>query len=147
MKTVNEFYMFLTGLNGWAFVYKLSGFAIDSCCSYLNFRYCTCFEYGAPCHSGNYRVYIHSKTRMWHDKNIQLHSYRSTLFYKSISFAVELRHLRISMMEQLQSRLARTGSGFLVIWLEERFLFLWLFLLGSKKKNHEKNHSYLTNSQ
>ena len=65
--------MFLTGLNGWAFVYEISGCGIDSCYSYLNFRYRACFEQGAPWHSDNYRVYIHSKTWMWHDKkNTQL---------------------------------------------------------------------------
>ena len=26
---------------------------------------------GVPRHSGNYRVWIHSETRTWHDKNIQ----------------------------------------------------------------------------
>ena len=40
-------FVFLTGLNGWAFVYKISGCGIDSCCSYLNFRYHACFEQGA----------------------------------------------------------------------------------------------------
>ena len=30
-----------------------------------------CFEQGVPWHSGNYRVWIHSETRTWHDKNIQ----------------------------------------------------------------------------
>ena len=30
-----------------------------------------CFEQRVPWHSGNYRVWIHSKTCAWHDKNIQ----------------------------------------------------------------------------
>ena len=30
-----------------------------------------CFVQGVPWHSGNYRVYILSKTRSWHDKNLQ----------------------------------------------------------------------------
>ena len=29
------------------------------------------FEQGVPWHWGNYRMYIHSETRMWHDNNIQ----------------------------------------------------------------------------
>ena len=29
------------------------------------------FEQGLPWHSSNYRVWIHSDTRTWHDKNIQ----------------------------------------------------------------------------
>ena len=43
----------------------------ESRCSYLNFRFRACFEQGVPWHSGNYRVWIHSETRTWHDKNIQ----------------------------------------------------------------------------
>ena len=35
----------------------------------FNFR--ASFEQGVPWHSGNYRVWIHSETRKWHDKNIQ----------------------------------------------------------------------------
>ena len=60
--------------NDWVFVYKLSGSGFKSSCSHLNFRFCACFEQGVPCHSGNYRVWIHSETHMWHDKNIQLTS-------------------------------------------------------------------------
>ena len=36
--------LFLTGLNGWGFIYEISGCGIDSCCSYLNFQYRTCFK-------------------------------------------------------------------------------------------------------
>ena len=43
----------------------------ESRCSHLNFRYRVCFKQGVPWHSGNYRVWIHSETRTWHDKNIQ----------------------------------------------------------------------------
>ena len=70
-------FVFLKGLNGgWAFVYEISGCRIDSCCSYLNFRYRVWFEQGAPWYSDNYRVYIHSKTWMWHDKkNTQLKNF------------------------------------------------------------------------
>ena len=39
--------------------------------NHLNFRFCACFEQGFPWLSGNYRVWIHSETSMWHDKNIQ----------------------------------------------------------------------------
>ena len=58
-------------LNGWVFVYELSGCGFESRCSHLNFRFCACFELGVPWHSGNYRVWIGSETRTWHDKNIQ----------------------------------------------------------------------------
>ena len=57
--------------NGWVFVYELSGSGFESSCNHLNFRFCACFEQGVPWHSGNYRVWIHSETRTWHDKNIQ----------------------------------------------------------------------------
>ena len=38
---------------------------------HLNFRYYACFEKGVPWHSRNYRVYILSEMRTWHDSNIQ----------------------------------------------------------------------------
>ena len=52
-------------------IYKLSGSVFESSCSHLNFRLCACFEHRVPWHSGNYRVWIPSETRMWHDKKIQ----------------------------------------------------------------------------
>ena len=39
-------------LNGWVFVYKLSGCGFESRCSHLIFRYGACFEQGVPWHSG-----------------------------------------------------------------------------------------------
>ena len=44
----------------WVFVYELSGCGCESSCSHLNFRFHACFEQGVPCHSGNYRVWIHT---------------------------------------------------------------------------------------
>ena len=58
-------------LNGWVFVYDLSGCGFESSCSHINFRFCACFEQWVPWHLGNYRVWIHSETCMWHDKNMQ----------------------------------------------------------------------------
>ena len=58
-------------LNGYVFVYELSGSEFKSSLSYLNFRFLACVEQGVPWHSGNYRVWIHSKICMWHDKHIQ----------------------------------------------------------------------------
>ena len=40
-------------------------------CSHFTFRFHACIEQGVPWHSGNCRVWIHSQTRTWHDKNIQ----------------------------------------------------------------------------
>ena len=57
--------------NGWVFIYELNGSEFESSCSHLNFRFCVCFEQGVPWHLGNYRVWIHFETHMWHDKNIQ----------------------------------------------------------------------------
>ena len=50
---------------------ELSGCGFKSSCSHLNIRFRACFEHGVPWHSGNYRVWINSETRTWHDKNIQ----------------------------------------------------------------------------
>ena len=67
-------------LNDWVFVYELSGWGFESSCSHLNFKFHACFEQGVPWHSGNYRVWIHSETRTWHDKNKQLNiPYRQVL--------------------------------------------------------------------
>ena len=41
-------------LNGWEFVYELSGCGFQSCCSHLNFRYGACFEQGVTWHSGKW---------------------------------------------------------------------------------------------
>ena len=45
-------------LNGWVFVYEISGSGFESRCSHLNFRFRACFEQGVPWHSGDYRVWI-----------------------------------------------------------------------------------------
>ena len=49
----------------------VTGLAKLTCDSHLNFRFRECFEQEVPSHSGNYRVWINSKTRTWDDKNIQ----------------------------------------------------------------------------
>ena len=69
-------------LNGCVFVYKLSGCGVESSCSHLNFRFRACFERGVPWHSGNYRVWIHSERRPWHDKNIQSLTFLVNFTYK-----------------------------------------------------------------
>ena len=52
---------------GWVLIYKLSSFYPVAWMSRNS-----CFEQGVLWHSGNYRVWIHSETRTWHDDNIQL---------------------------------------------------------------------------
>ena len=55
-------------LNGWLFVYELSGCGFKSRCSYLNFRHRIFFDQGVPWHSGNYRMWVHSERCTWHRK-------------------------------------------------------------------------------
>ena len=43
-----------------------------SCYIHLNFRYSAGFDQTISCHSGHYRVWIHSKTRTWHEKKMRL---------------------------------------------------------------------------
>ena len=50
VSTVN---VWMRRVNGWVFVYELSGCGIDFCCSYVNIRYRACFEQRAPWYSGN----------------------------------------------------------------------------------------------
>ena len=66
------------------FIYKPRGCGFN----HINYRFCACSEEEVPWHSGNYRVWIHSETRTWHDKNIQ--SVRSCVFW--------LRFLQIAII-------------------------------------------------
>ena len=46
-----------------------------------------CFEQRVPWHSGNYRVWIHSEMRTWHDNNIQsIHVGFIRLFGEAVAF-------------------------------------------------------------
>ena len=67
--------------NGRVFVYELSGSGFESSCSHLNFRFHVYFEQRFRWHSGNYRLWIHSETRTWHDKNIQCKFYVGMKFH------------------------------------------------------------------
>ena len=130
MKTVKEFYD-LASLNGCALVYELSGCEIDSCYSNLNFRYCVCLGKRAPSYPDNYRLYIHSKACMWHNKNTQLKDFLPLYsVYQIFSFTAGLTHLRFSMVKQLQSRLARNWSKRL-LFISKRFASFSRYLFGS----------------
>ena len=92
-------------LNGWVFIYELSGCGFESSYSHLIFRFCTCSEQWVPWHSGNYKVWIHSETRTWHEKKIHLifllHSkffwYSFRFFYLlQIHFDIYLFHILFS---------------------------------------------------
>ena len=58
-------------LNGWMFVYELSGCRFESRYNHLNIKFPACFKQRVPWHSGNYRVWIRSEMRTWHYQNIQ----------------------------------------------------------------------------
>ena len=67
------------------FVYELSGSGFKSSYSHLNFRFCACLKQRVPWHSGNYRVWIHSETRKWHDKNIHFLMLKISSWYMFFS--------------------------------------------------------------
>ena len=81
------------------FVYELSGSGFESSCSHLNFRFRACFEQGVSWHSDNYKVWIHSKKRTWHDKNIassnnctmQLHNFLLRMFWNSCYMLISIK--------------------------------------------------------
>ena len=73
--------------NSLVFAYKLSVCWLESRCSHLNFRYCTCLEHRVPWHSGKYRLWTLSEMCTWIDSNIRSKSpYRNVL-------TTELNHL------------------------------------------------------
>ena len=74
---------------------QLSGCSFESSCSHLNFRFRACFEEGVPWHSSNYRVWIHSETRTWHDKNIQSRLITFQLIVFSIYWYIHGRPVNI----------------------------------------------------
>ena len=84
--------------NGRVFICKLSGSGFDSSCSHLKFRFRTSFKKGVPWHSSSYRVWIHSDTRTWHDKNIQSNALNRKVL------RTQLKHLA-SLTKSLSGRL------------------------------------------
>ena len=65
-------------LNGWVFVYELSGCRFESRCSHLNFRFRACFEQGvleiqAIIECGFTLKHVHDMIRTYNQKNIPLH--------------------------------------------------------------------------
>ena len=76
-----------------------SSCGFESSCSHLNFRFRACFEQGVPWHSGNYRVWIRSETRTWHEKNIQ--SVCSFSFKSELKIKIFLILLRFNAVNKL----------------------------------------------
>ena len=95
--------------NGWVLLYELNGCSFESRCSHLIFRYGACFEQGVPWHSGNCRVWIHSLTCTWHDKNkqsnapyrkvltAQLNHLASLAIWLSVSWRTKLLWVRVPL--------------------------------------------------
>ena len=101
-------------LNGWVFVYELSGCGFESSCSHLNFRFCVFDQ--VPWYSGNDRVWIHSETRSWHDKNIQSFF---LIFFMKTCFRLVLIHVRFVLI-CIDSSWTRNDSCWFVLnscWL------------------------------
>ena len=110
-------------LNQWVFVSELSGCGFASSCSHLNFRFYACFEQGVPWNSGNYRVWIHSETRTWHDKNIQ--SIHYLIWWPSSSASRDTKY--IICLVSLQNHMIKGSSNFTsgrFLWYVTRLLFL-----------------------
>ena len=75
----------------WVFAYELSGCRFESRCSHVNSRYRPCFGQGVPWLSGNYKMWIHSKTRTRHMTRICRQFTEMDLFQlKSITSAIIL---------------------------------------------------------
>ena len=83
----------------WVTANELSGCGFESSCSHLSFRFHACFEQGAPWHSSNSRVWIHSEMRTWHDKNIQ--SKYFDFYFVLSTFIVNTRGLFFWMIKSI----------------------------------------------
>ena len=104
-------------LNGWVFVYELSGCGFESRFCHLNFRYGTCSKQGVLWHSD--RLWINSKVRMWHDNNIE-----SNMPYRW-ALTAQLNHL-ISLGKRLNVCLR---TEWLWVWIPVLSLKLWIWHL------------------
>ena len=58
-------------LSTWMYVSGISSFEFESSCCYLIFTFFACFKQDASWYSGNYRVWTHSETCTWNEKNIK----------------------------------------------------------------------------
>ena len=63
-------------LNGWVFIYELSGCGFESSWSHLNFRFRACFKQGVPWQSGQWAFWPTFQTFM---RNYCITSYLNTL--------------------------------------------------------------------
>ena len=117
-------------LNGWVFVYELSGCAFESSCSHLKFRFRACFKLGAPWHSSNYSVWIHSERRIWHDKNIQTVLKLRFKFLFHVTWAL----ISLTLVQNLISSQGTAVADNYFTWCPS------LFPSSSKKNSHSQIH-------
>ena len=61
-------------LNGWMFVYKLDGWGFESYCCHLSSGMGLASSKDFLDNQANYRVFIHSEARTWHDNIIKLNT-------------------------------------------------------------------------
>ena len=98
------------------FIYELSGCGFESSCSHLDFGFSACFEQEVPWHSGSYRVWIHSETRTWLDKNIQsVNEYfiSDYCYYKKLhfTFTITIKWIYIFRCGQRFVRKMKTSTS------------------------------------
>ena len=109
--------IWLVWLNGLLLVYEQSGCGFASSCSHLNFRFRACFEQGIPWHSDSYRMWIHSGTRTWYDKNIQSINYILSLFFDIFNFIFKyLSNAKLSfwLVDFLHTNLKRENLSYVL---------------------------------
>ena len=74
-------------LNGWVFVYKLTGCGFESCCYHLNHRHCAYFEQGLPWHSRSSLMLLHRYFFTVMVKRSTLQLYRTIIFLAQLWMA------------------------------------------------------------
>ena len=108
---------------------------LESRCDHLNFIYRASFEQGLPWHSGNNRVWIQSKTRTWHDQNIQQNE-KSFRFFKCYNDSLD-SFVKCARVNILRGYKKIFGEKIYKIALEiqvkiEKIFYNFLFLVKYK---------------
>ena len=118
-------------LIGLVFVYEQGGCGFEFSCSHLNFRFFTCLKQGVSRHSGNYRVWIHSETITWNNKNMIMHRIYKYSRHSSVSWPVWLNGLVFVYRSVLTAQLSHLAK-----WLSVclRTKWLWVRVLLQPQK-------------
>ena len=110
----------------------------ESSYSHVNFRFCACFELGVPWHSGNYRKWIHSETRTWHDKNIQLNApYRWVLTTQLNHLANLAKRLSVRLWAKwLWTRIQLQSLTWFLFndFIYSLFFYVWSWWISNKSR-------------